>query len=270
MSKISKKLIEVKVFLTLCRFWKWTGIPDKKGWDFIQLGISASLPIMLLLATNHFSTQNNQQDALIKYLEQMSQLLLHNKLREGESEARIIARARTLSTLTNLNSIRKGLLINFLAEAKLIEKDNPIIPLKEADLKRANFRGFTLKRYNFKGASLNKANFSQAVLNEANLNAAVFIKANLSGAYLIRADLSGANLKGTNLKGADLSKADLSEADLSGANLKRADLSGANLKGADFTNATYLKPEQITSACYWQDAILDKDLRKKLDKELKQ
>jgi hypothetical protein len=174
----------------LSPLWKWTGIGEKKGWDFLQLAITASIPLVIFFGTQHFSRQNNrqqqeiatqryQQETLTKYLEQMSQLLLDKDLRKEGSEARTIARARTLSTLRELDSFRKGLLIKFLAEAKLISGEKPVVDLFRADLKGADLKG--------------------AYLSDANL-----YEVNLDGAYLYRATLTRANLKRANLKRANL------------------------------------------------------------------
>ena len=226
----------------LSRFRKWTGIGEKKGWDFLQLGISVSIPILLFFGTQYFSTQQQKiatdryrQDALIKYLEQMSQLLLDKKLREEGSEARTIARARTLSALRALDIERKGLLIQFLAEAKLIARKQTVISLVDADLTSAH-------------------------LYRANLESA---------------DLTSANLYGANLESANLISAKLSSANLESANLISANLESANLSSAKLIEAQNLTQSQIKSACYWKKAIYkghwdNKQYKWVIDKEANQ
>ena len=269
----------------LSRFRKWTGIGEKKGWDFLQLGIGVSIPILLFFGTQYFSTQQQKiateryhqdkeiaaeryrQDVLIKYLEQMSQLLLDKNLREKESEARTIARARTLSALRELDSFRKGLLIQFLAEAKLIAQEQRVISLVDADLTFADLRGARLSGADLRGAFLRGADLTSAKLESANLESAILSGADLesaylsgailSGAYLIGARLYVANLESAILSGADLTSAFLTSAflrgaDLRGARLSGADLTFANLRGADLTladlNSAYLIGARLSGA----------------------
>lgn len=238
---------------------------------FESCQLTASIPILLFFGTQYFSKQNNQQqqkiatqryqqEALIKYLEQISQLLLNQNLRKESSEARTIARARTLSTLRELDSFNKGLLIKFLTEAKLISKMEKVISLIDADLTESNLEGFNLIGTNLYRTNLHKANLSGANLIQADLKFS-----NLSGANLIRAVLKFANLEGAKLIEADLSEADLGQADFSGADLSGADLSETNLIGANLSEANLestilfklqkLNPFQIKSACNWTKAI---------------
>jgi 1,4-dihydroxy-2-naphthoate octaprenyltransferase len=55
------------------------------------------------------------------YLDQMSALMLHNNLRDSEedSEARRLARARTLTVLGRLGPDRKRTVVRFLYESAL-------------------------------------------------------------------------------------------------------------------------------------------------------
>ena len=64
--------------------------------------------------------QDNQHEAVLQeYIDKMSELLLHEKLRESQpgDEVRTIARVRTLSVLSRLNSNRKRTVFNFLLYA---------------------------------------------------------------------------------------------------------------------------------------------------------
>lgn len=158
------------------------------------------------IATNRY-----QQEALAKYLDQMTALLLDENLRESasDSEARSIARARTITTLQELDGDRKGLLIRFLHESNLISTNQTIVSLNDADLRGADLIGAYLIGADLRGADLSLAELSGA---------------DLSGAYL-----SGAYLHSAYLNGADLHVAYLSDAELIGAYLNGADLSNALL-----------------------------------------
>jgi glutathione S-transferase len=196
------------LIIVICGYlfgWKWTGLvknPDfhkRTLWDWLQLLI---IPAVLASVGLWFNRQQREQElqtadrraqdeALQAYLDQMSGLLLEKDLRasEEDSEVRTLARARTLTVLSRLDPSRKTAVMQFLVEAKLVqrvEEREPIIRLVGADLSGAD----------------------------------------LSEAYLEGAYLSRAYLIGTDLSVADLGEADLSGANLSGANLERAYLSG--------------------------------------------
>src|SRR6266436_5235314 len=182
---------------------------------------------------------NQHETALQDYIDKLSELLLHEKLRESapEDEVRKIARVRTLTVLPRLDKERKRSVLQFLHESGLIDRDKRIIDLRgadlsganliaaylnEADLSRAILGGAYLRGAILRGAILRGANLSGANLHEANLDEAYLGEANLGETDLSGAILSGANLRGAVLGGANLGKANLSGANLSGFNLGRA------------------------------------------------
>ncbi|MDJ1168197.1 pentapeptide repeat-containing protein [Roseofilum sp. BLCC_M154] len=162
--------------------------------------------------------------------------------------------------------------------------------LSGANLSGANLSGADLRGADLSGANLWRANLSGANLRGANLRGADLRGTDLSGTYLRGAYLSGADLRGAYLSGADLSRAglsradlsradlsraDLSGTDLSGADLRGADLSGTDLRGADLSRANFradevrekvkdLTPEQVKSACGWQEAKFDPEFLQQL------
>jgi hypothetical protein len=138
--------------------------------------------------------QPAQDEALRDYLDQMGSLLLEKNLRKSkeDSEVRTLARARTLMVLGSLDPSRKTAVMQFLIEAKLVQRVDgrgPIIRLDGADLR---------------GANLSDANLSGAVLFAANLGEVHLSHAHLPFANLNEADLSGADLEGANMRSADL------------------------------------------------------------------
>lgn len=238
-------------------FWRWTGISGKTGWDWAQLLVSISIPIVILLAGQIFTTQSNekqqkladakQKDEVLKsYVESIKTLLLdkdHPMLDETQGRhSKNIAQALTFIVLRQLNdkqvnenqaNERKGVLIKFLMESNLITTPNSPIVLKRCDLSDADFSAAylgaaNLTAANFMGAHLKNANFSDAILTNASLDVANLSGANLSGAKLTNATLSTANLSGAKLIGADLSNADFSNANLSKAILLATDLRTTN------------------------------------------
>lgn len=195
----------------LLKFWKWTGFGEKKLLDYLQL---LCLPIFLSVGGIFFQHQFNeyqqeltdirkeqdqyiatnryQQEMLSKYFDQMEKLLLNQNLRKSRqgSEVRVIARARTLSTLRELDGERKGQLLIFLAEANLIARNQVVVDLRGAYLSHAN-----LSRADLSGTDLSSTNLFNANLVDTNLS-----NTNLSGTNLTCATLRDANLQGANLK----------------------------------------------------------------------
>ena len=192
-----------------------------------------------------------QQEALVTYQNYISDLLLTQHLgssRVGD-EVRVVAGARTLNTLRQLDSERKGLLILFLYEAQLITGGSPIISLVNADLRKAYLNEADL-RANLHGG-VNLVGLNEVDLHGANLHGAYLTGAYLRGTHLEGADLSGTHLEGidlsgAHLEGANLSEAYLSEAYLSGAHLDSADLHGSDLSDADLSDAV-LRGANVTT-----------------------
>ena len=141
------------------------------------------------------ASDNQREAALQGYIDSMSELLLHEKLRESEpgAEVRNIARVRTLTILPRLDANRKRSVLQFLHESGLIEKGKNIIDLSGADLNKADLRDATLSY-----ANLLWANLYYATLSGADLSGALLSYANLFAAKLIEADLSTANLSTAN------------------------------------------------------------------------
>ena len=215
--------------------------PGKMLWDWMQL---LFIPVVLAVAGFWFShrerkaaesradnereieqqrakaeqetaSDNQREVALQTYIDKISELLLHENLRESlfPSEVRDIAQLRTVTVLSVLDSKRKGIVLQFLRDAGLIYKGNPIVDLSSVDLRetelpRAYLDGVELVAVDLSGANLKWANLLQANLvdanlTKANLTDATMVEANLEGACLKEARLSGADLRGTNLRGAD-------------------------------------------------------------------
>jgi uncharacterized protein YjbI with pentapeptide repeats len=258
---------------------KWSGLTEPKlraFWDWLNLLI---VPIVLALGGYLFTrsearraqglaNQRAQDEALQAYLDKMSELLINKNLHEKRDpydDMRITARAQTLAVLRQLNEDRKGIVLLFLREARLINRnDSPpdrrkryarIVGLRDADLKNANLRDaklinadrdepVSLEGAILKGADLQGADLQGADLREADLRGADLRRTNLSEADLSRANLSEACMQGAWLVGADLRHADLSKADLSGASMvyPRAALTRIALKGFEGVPMEQLPP----------------------------
>lgn len=199
------------------RLWRWTGWPGKTLWDWQAL---LFIPVTIALIASLFTQyQNNRQRdienlraerAMVEsYLEHIGVLLLEENLRSvGEnSDARLLARARTIAVLDGVSNDRKVRVLEFLSETKLIQfgpqGEPPVVSLRFADLSDTPL---------VKRGILSNTDLDRAELNNANMDNAKLIDARLP-----RADLSGADLSGVDLSGADLSGAILAGAILAGA-----------------------------------------------------
>jgi hypothetical protein len=134
------------LIIVMCGYyWElpWTGLSRPKGspntqriktlWDWLDLLI---VPFVLALAGYLFNSSQNQatqeatqeraQDgALEAYLDKMSELLLDKQLHKKSNdydETRVTARAQTLAVLKRLDVQRKGTVLLFLREARLINR----------------------------------------------------------------------------------------------------------------------------------------------------
>ena len=291
---------------------KWAGFSGKTLWDWLPLLATLAIPVAIAIGTTWFSAQQSQtseqaceeqhqtdiqiandqqqENALQAYLDRMSDLLLNDKLGESQlgDEVRNVARSRTLNVLPQLNSTRKGKLVQFLKEASLIDKKNVIISLNNADLSDADLSDADLRGTDLRGANLSGANLSWIDLSGADLSYTYYVSsdhaatpymiptglsyANLSHANLGNANLSSADLNNANLNNANLSHANLGRApgvidldvDLSHANLSHADLSYANLSSAYLTDAdlsnTNLSNANLSSANLYNAKVTSKQL----------
>jgi uncharacterized protein YjbI with pentapeptide repeats len=256
--------------------WAWTGFTDyaypefdgvefhhrKTLWDWLQLLIIPSVLAVAALLFNAQSTQtqldittdNQREAALQTYIDKMSELLLDGKLRmsEADSEIRSVARTRTLSTLRQLDGTRKGQVLQFLHESRLISGANAVIALQEANLEETRLHGADLQGANLEATRLHGADLHWTNLEATRLHGADLQGANLQGVILASADLSRADLSRANLSEANLLLADLSRANLSGANFTRANLEATNLEGAFLSGANFsgavVTQEQLAQA----------------------
>lgn len=207
----------------------------------------------------YIAAERNKQEILKDYLDQITQLIIKQDVPDIQQNEMIqtVVRARTITVLRELDGKRKGLLIRFLSELRIIE----FIDFSDVDLSEADLRETYLKKAVLYRAALKNANLYQANLEEANLEKANLEGANLKGASLCQAQLEGANLKGACLQRADLKQSNLNKAHLEKANLYQADLEGANLTGShlektDFYQA-HLQKANLEGANL-EEAILEK------------
>jgi pentapeptide repeat protein len=206
-------------------------------------GVVGLLTALVALGNFYTSRSNLQQqqalaneraqvDALQNYFEQMGSLLTDKeqplrRAQQGDNLS-VVARAWTINVLQRLGR-HKSSVLQFLYDSHLIAKERIIIR-KSGLIERQQ----------------PVVSLAQADLSGADLGGARLVAADLSRTELHNADLSDAWLWG-----ADLSKADLSNADLSGADLGRANLERANL-----SDAKGIPHEQLSAAKSFEGATM--------------
>jgi hypothetical protein len=232
----------------------------KTAWDKAAILIQAIatlaiiVPLIALYESIHqFDVQQGanatqildqqRQATLSGYLDDMSALVLQDKLPSSKpgDPVRAIAEARTLTAVRNLDGHRKGTLIRYLWEARLITRPQPIVDIPTADLTGAVFNDVHLEGVVLSQLGLNNTQFADAQLVDADLSGSVLFESDLMSANLSRADLSNSAPIGAALVDATLTGANLKDAELTGANLTGARLAGSNLNGARYNS----KPEYV-------------------------
>jgi hypothetical protein len=204
------------------RLWERTGFGNKTVWDWLQFLSALAIPVVLAVAGFWFSLQLDEREeqrakvereleeqraqdaALQAYFDQMGALMLDRDLRgsAGGDEVRLLARARTVTILRRLDSVRNRDILQFLREARLTTPEDPILEFSETNLSEANLRA----------ANLESIDLEHTDLSDTDLR-----DANLSYAYLHDTNLERANLQGANLKKANLSEAKVTDDQLAEA-----------------------------------------------------
>lgn len=223
--------------------------PSKTFWDWLELLLVPLGLTFVAFILNRIEKQRDedraQETTLQSYLDNMTHLLLEKGLLTSESgaEVRTIARARTLTALHVLDSKRKGVIVQFLHEAHLIQSaaEKPIVSLTEADLTGVNLRNMRLKGANLSEAFMEYSDLSNTDMRHANLTKTRLSNSNISNAFMKWAKLQYADLSRANLQGAYLRLTNLSDTNLMEANLRKAVLDQANAKNANVTKAKLSK-----------------------------
>jgi uncharacterized protein YjbI with pentapeptide repeats len=245
----------------------WTGFQGKTMWDWLQLLGVLAIPLVVAGATLLFGLQqanlanqqhendqkianqqheaeqkqalDQQQAAILQtYIDNIQDLLLNHNLLKSQvgDDVALLARARTLTALRGLDPQRKGILLQFLYEARLIGfKD--YAPDKKTKQLVYIIRPAIIR--------LNGADLSGIILASheslISISGVDLAFTNMRGANLSWTFLDGANLIGTHLEGANLSHTNLRNADifshLTNSNLQGANLEGANLYSTDLQGA---------------------------------
>jgi hypothetical protein len=179
-------------------------------WDWLKvlavpITIGAAVPLINWLQKQReleFEVRRTQTDALLQYLDQLTQLLLDKQddrlvKMEITEDIREVISARTEAIGSNLDPQGNQSLTNFLVGLGLLRRENPIISLAGRNFRGVNWRGADLR-----GADLSEVDLARADLQAADLQGGDLQAANLRGANLQAANLQGAILAGAILQGA--------------------------------------------------------------------
>jgi hypothetical protein len=263
--------IAALMFLTIvvCGYileWKWTGLPKRTFWDWLDLLIvPAAIAAVGTVGGAWFARQRAQETALQAYLDKMSELLIDKELHKREDRydpTRVTARARTLVVLKQLNAGRKKNILQFLYEAQLINRESDACPDQPYFRARVGLDGADLMNANLRYITLSCAALDGTILENADLRDTNLSKIDLAGSYLSGADLRRADLSGARLVNAHLQRKD--DPNLSGADLTDADLSGADLTGAAVTAEQLAQTKSLEVATMpdgkkYEDWLKDKE-----------
>lgn len=182
------------------------GFADKSLWDWIDLlGVPVAVAIIAGLfalaaqrvgerarVERELATDRAREETLQTFFDRITGLILENGLRESEEDSpvRAVAHARTHTAFRTLDGPRKGVLVRFLHDAKLIVKGQAVISLELADLTYSDLSGADLTDSDLRSANLRGADFKYANLQGADLRNAVVTYEQLAYAR----DLVGASL----------------------------------------------------------------------------
>jgi hypothetical protein len=260
----------------------WTGLSEKKWskgpeeeirpaktlWDWLQLvAVPLALAILALLfngwqsgreakreesraAREREIAREGRLDAVLQtYITQLSRLMLEDKLRSSRegSDVRVAARTLTLAAVRRLDGARKGEVVRYLADSRLIEGRShrrggailtgqrpPKLQLSDADLRGADLRGASLFALSLSGADLRGARFD--------------------GADLLDVDLTSTRMQGSSFRGASFGDVDFAR-----ARLDRAVFDGAQFQST--ASPQRLFPTLFDFACLtdarFRDAYLE-------------
>jgi hypothetical protein len=139
------------------------------------------VPVILVIATGIITdnlqknAKNNeiarqleatQNERLIKYFDEMQDLIFNHKLMEAKppKETVAVARTKTLTAIRLLDNKRNQSLIGFLQDSNFIQGETPVISLNGAYLKKAKLEDVNLENAKLEDAHLEEANLKKAVL----------------------------------------------------------------------------------------------------------
>lgn len=209
--------------------------------DFIAKPPSGDELINTIRSLSQYRSKKSKRNSEANpdvYEVQLTKLIQRGLLstKHGDS-IREEAKSIALSALRELTGTNKGELIKFLCKTGLINKGDPIVDLRGADLSWISvLNGGLLQATDFSNTNLQNAlfesvDFSNVNLQGADLEKAIFYKTNLSSANLANSNLSFVRTYSCIIHKASLNNCDLHNAVLSNSDLRQSVLRGSILSG---------------------------------------
>jgi uncharacterized protein YjbI with pentapeptide repeats len=208
------------------------GSSPKKLWDWLDLLI---VPSSIGIVSWIYSMQekeketrkeyeNKQNETLDSYFKTISDLIIKSNLLNHNlnKESKLIARTRTIVAIENLNSVRKGQVLQFLYESNLIHYN--ILELVGANFRYSEVSGIVLRNITIKGVFFCNSTFIQSFLDNSNFTACDF-----SNTDFTDSSMQNTNLSYTKLLNCKLINLDLTHVDFEGADLTNADLTNSKI-----------------------------------------
>ncbi len=239
-----------------------------------------------------------REDALQQYFDRLTDLQAAGKLQhvsgdpkpgsDDESALRVnlALRSRTLALLRRLDGERKGYLVQFLVELRLIDAaGRHVLYMDGADLRGAQLSGMSLwpallSRADFRGADLSESYLDEADLSEADLRDTVLTGVHIRGTTLRKANLADQKLASLKFEGcyanhiifarAELRDVEFIEWEVSrdvppsrcallAADFTMARLTNTKFTGAYLPDATFAKA-QLSNVTFTRCDLSDVDL----------
>jgi uncharacterized protein YjbI with pentapeptide repeats len=165
---------------------------------------------------------------LAAYLKDMAELMLFRNFTLEDQMIATVIRAKTLTTLGQLDGKRKSHLVRFLYEAQMITVGKPSVDLTDADLSNLDVTNYKLTHVSFV---------------KCNLFAAIFRDTFLESIYFTNAQLSEASFDGSKLVNINFYKANLTNTSFIAARLSEVNFYDAIVTKADFTSVLIVSSE---------------------------
>jgi uncharacterized protein YjbI with pentapeptide repeats len=171
------------------------------------------------------TAQRDQQMNIVlaAYLKDMAELLLSTNFSLTNKVIATVVRAKTLTTLGQLDGKRKAHIVRFLYEAQMITVGEPSIDLTDAD-----FSSVDLTNYKLVNASFVGCNLFGAIFHKTSLLKVDFEKAKLSVALFDNSALNNVNFHEANLTGASFIGANLFQTSFIASLVTNTDFTGVN------------------------------------------
>jgi uncharacterized protein YjbI with pentapeptide repeats len=214
---------------------------------------------------NQLAEERKQQEILKDYFSKMQTLILaektvqksNNKPTDSPSlnqyqpklspESQAIAKALTFAVLDELDGKRKGKVISYLADSKLIIED-PILKSKsEINLEHANLKEIELRDVVMPFVKINNADMTKAKLTNVDL----------SNSDLADSNLSKATLKDVKLGDAEVYHVDFTETTLTDVDFSNTNLNNSNFDSATLDNITFSPFTSLDQACFNENPITE-------------